>query len=59
MTVLTSNHLPQKVDMSAHNPFIEYYIKQTGHGFYNGLPWQKGYGIGGCLVQLRIDLFRF
>ena len=42
--------------MSTHNPFIEYYRnqalgkqQQTGYGFYTGLPWQRGYGIGGLL----------
>ena len=41
--------------MSTHNPFIEYYTnqalgkQQTGYGFYTGLPWQRGYGIGGIL----------
>ena len=51
MNVLTVNHLPQKVDMAAHNPFIEYYEnqvlgkhQQTDHGFYTGLTCQKGYG---------------
>jgi hypothetical protein len=44
--------------MSTHNPYIEYYVNQalgktqTGHGFYTGLPWQKGYGIGGLLGSL-------
>ena len=51
----TSNHLPRKGVMSTHNPFIEYYRdqalgkQQTGYGFYTGLPWQRGYGIGGLL----------
>ena len=56
MTVLTSNHLPRKVDMAANNPFIEYYENQAlgkqqqiDLGFYIGLPWQNGYGIGGLL----------
>ena len=54
VTPLTRNHLPQKVNMSIHSPFIEYYQNQAlgkqqqiGYGFYTGLPWQKGYGIGG------------
>ena len=43
--------------MSTHNPYIEYYVNQAlgkrpqiGNGeFYEGLPWQKSYGIGGLL----------
>ena len=42
-----------------HNPFIEYYENQAlgkqqqiGHGFYTGLPWQKGYGIGDLLGSI-------
>ena len=43
--------------MSTHNPYIDYYVNQAlgnqsqiGRGdFYKGLPWQKGYGIGGLL----------
>ena len=43
--------------MSTHNPYIDYYVNQAlgnrsqiGNGeFYEGLPWQKGYGIGGLL----------
>ena len=43
--------------MSTHNPYIDYYVNQAlgkqpqiGSGeFYKGLPWQKGYGLGGLL----------
>ena len=41
--------------MSTHNPYIEYYTnqalgkQQNGYGFYTGLPWQRGYGVGGIL----------
>ena len=42
-----------------HNLFIEYYENQASgkqqqiaHGFYTGLPWQKGYGIGGLLGSI-------
>ena len=43
--------------MSTHNPYIDYYVNQAlgnqsqigGSEFYKGLPWQKGYGIGGLL----------
>ena len=45
--------------MVAHNPFIKYYENQAsgkqqqiGHGFYTGLPWQKGYGIGSVLGSI-------
>ena len=59
MTVLTIIHSHRNADMSTHNPYIEYYVKQSlgkqpqiGHGFYTGLPWQKGYGIGGLLGSI-------
>ena len=59
MTELMLNHSPRNADMSTHNPFIEYYESQAlgkqpqiGHGFYTGLPWQKGYGIGGLLGSI-------
>ena len=43
--------------MSTHNPYIDYYVNQAlgnrlqigNSEFYEGLPWQKGYGIGGLL----------
>ena len=54
--------------MSTQNAFTEYFKNQalasigyshsieqalqTGHGFYKGLPWQKGYGIGGLLGSI-------
>ena len=54
--------------MTAHNSFIEYYESQalgkhhqTGHGFDTGLPWQKGYRIGGLLgliVRRFVELLK-
>ena len=45
--------------MSTHNPYIEYFVNQAlgnqpqiGQGFYRGLPWQKGYGVGGLLGSI-------
>ena len=46
--------------MSTYNPYIDYYVNQAlgkqtqigGSEFYKGLPWQKGYGIGGLLGSL-------
>ena len=61
MTGLTLNHFPRKVELAAHNPFIEYYENQAlgkqqqiGHEFYTGLPWQKGYGIGRLLGSITL-----
>ena len=66
MTELTSNHFPQKVNMAAQNPFIDYYENQAlgkyhqiGCGFYTDLPWQKGYVLVVYLAQLRVALFHF
>ena len=46
--------------MSTYNPYIDYYANQAlgkqlqigGSEFYKGLPWQKGYGLGGLLGSL-------
>ena len=45
--------------MTTHNPYIDYFVNQAlgdtpqiGRGFYKGLPWQKGYGVGGLLGSI-------
>ena len=39
-----------------HNPYIDYYLNQQGHGgdmaVFRGAPWQMGYGLGALFRSL-------